>query len=186
MSLLFVNVGTGLVIDLAGWGSHNGAWVIHHRATGENNQKWQLKFVARGTVRSPDYGFSIESMHNGKVLDQYGDGTVNMYDYWGGDNQHWRFDDNPIWKRFRIENMKTHKFLTASARADHRLTVEDKRHNDPSQKWWVKCASDTPEWRDAISGGRELLEKVILERNGIPQPDEWKETAGCGDLYYWE
>ncbi|MGW9453377.1 RICIN domain-containing protein [Streptomyces sp. NPDC055632] len=78
-------------LDVAGWGTHDGARIIQWPCHGGNNQKWYLE-------RRADNQWQIRSLHSGKCLDAHNPAMTappqNTYlQQWtclGGKNQAWQ------------------------------------------------------------------------------------------------
>lgn len=85
-----VNEGSGLVLDVAGKDTKDGADIIQWTSNGGTNQQWTLTELGNGT-------WSIRPVHSNKSLDVFGwsnatRNPIKQWSYSGYDNQQWKLN----------------------------------------------------------------------------------------------
>ncbi len=122
----------GLVLDVAGNSTDDGALVVTWPANGGANQVWAIEPLGDGNVR-------LVARHSGKVLDVAWGSTdvgASIFQWpWNGDpNQRWNMESLSD-GTFRFTNIRSGYVLDMSGLEDGAGVMQWPWHGGPTQRW---------------------------------------------------
>jgi len=130
----FVNVKSGLALDVAGASTADGAAIVQSPATGADSQGFSLNYNGAGFFRVTNVG-------SDKILDVSDESTADgasliQWENHDGDNQVWRIVDRGA-GRFMIQNKQSQKFagvVGGSTAAD--AAIEQRTDSAGEEQQW--------------------------------------------------
>lgn len=173
---------SGLYIDVADWGTQDGANLLQWHYHGGNNQKFEFIHHGSGV-------YTIRSVHSNKVMDVAGVSSANGANIhqWtdvGGANQRWRVTDVGGY----VQLTATHSDKVAeiiNGSVDPAASVQQYDNNGQVTSHWTLVPVGAPSWSTQIEAENQAASSDVT-----PEPcSEGGENLGwidTGDWMVWD